>query len=120
MNSDGLLQTLLDAFNHTDPYRLIFPDELHQSQIGDGEHLIGIATSKLTPSQLKLVNNATLACPAFPGVRLPSEGLLTSWQFAQQLGALIKLLPPALLAIPDEPLAKALASVICVEVPQIG
>lgn len=109
---------MLDGFNHTNPYRLIFPDELHQSQKGDGEHLINIATNCLTPSQLKLVNNATLACPPFPGVRLPSEGLLTTWQFAQQQGTLIKVLPPALLAIPEVPLAKALGSVICGEVPK--
>lgn len=93
-----MLQTLLDGFNHTDPYRLIFLDELHQSQKGDGEHLINIARHSPTSSQLKALNNATLACPPFPGVRLPSGGLLTSWQFAQPLGALIKVLPPALLA----------------------
>lgn len=114
-----MLQTLLEGFNHTDPYRLIFPDELHQSQKGDGEHLINIARNSLSKSHLKQVNNATLACPPFPGVQLPSEGLLTSWQSAQQLGALIKVLPPALLAAPDVPLAKALALVICSEVSKL-
>ena len=113
-----LLQNLLDGFNHTNAYRLIFPDELHQGQKGDVEHLLGILKDDkhFSKGQQQAVNSAVMRCPPFPGgLRLPSEGINTLFKHAQQQGALAKVMPAALLALPDHPLARALASVFCGE-----
>ena len=57
-----------------------------------------------------------MRCPPFPGgLRLSSEGINTLFKHAQQQGTLAKVMPPALLALPDHPLARALASVFCCE-----
>ena len=108
-----LLQTLLAGFNHTNPYRLIFPDDLPQAHKGDIQHPLKLTRDSWTDVPLRAVNSAVMRCPAFHGLRLPSEGLLTSWKFGQQQGALMKVLPPNLLALPGDPKAKDLATVMC-------
>ena len=115
-----LLQTLLNGFNNTNPYRLIFPDELHQGLKGDVEHLISIIKTKMTNRHQKAVNDTAMSSTPFAGLRLPSDGIFTSFKFAEQLVALLKDLPPALLTLPALPLAKVLASVMCGEAHACG
>ena len=113
LNPHLLLQTLLHGYNNTNPYRLIFPDELHQGLKGDVDHLIKIIKDQMMDKQQKAVNDVVMSSPPFAGLRLPSEGIFTSFKFAEQQGALLKVLPPALLALPEVPLARRLASVMC-------
>lgn len=107
----AVLQTLLAGFYNTGPFKLIFPDELHQAMKGDQEHLIH-TVEQLPASDQHLVNMAVLASPMFSGLRLPSGGLEYSKAFAQQLAALFKVLPVALLAAEDSALAVSIARVM--------
>ena len=67
---------------------------------------------QLPASDQHLVNMAVLASPMFSGLRLPSGGLEYSKAFAQQLAALFKVLPVALLAAEDSALAVSIARVM--------
>lgn len=82
------------------------------------EHLLGILRDNkhFSKGQQQAVNSAVMRWPPFPGgLRLPSEGINTMFKHAQQQGALAKVMPPALLALPDHPWARVLASVFCGE-----
>lgn len=107
-----MLQHLLEGFNNTDPLALLSPDELHQAQKGETEHLIGVAMQELNKPALKKVNKAIMDCPPFSGLRLPSQGLEKSKSFAQQQAAVFKVMPIALLAAGDTEWARPLARVM--------
>lgn len=55
------------------PYRLIFPDELHQGLKGDVEHLLNIIKSQMTDRQQKTVNDRAMSSPPFVGLHLMSS-----------------------------------------------
>ena len=114
------LQTVLEGFNNTDPYLLVFPDDLHQSMKGDQEHLLDIIGEKFTPIDRGLVNEAILSLPPFPGLRLPSQGLTTTTCYGTQRAAMFKVAPVALLAVQATvaavDLAKRLATTFCGEI----
>ena len=119
--SDNLqrLQTVLEGFNNTDPYLLVFPDDLHQSMQGDQEDLLDIISDQFTPIDRGLENETILSVPPFPGLRLPSQGLTTTTCFGTQRAAMFKVAPVALLAVQAGAaavdLAKRLAATFCGE-----
>ena len=110
------MQTVLEGFNNTDPFRLVFPDDLHQSMKGNQEHLLEVIKAHL-PRDCGLVNAAIMSVPPFPGLRLPSRGLSTVACFGTQLAAMFKVTPVALLAAQSSDaaidLAERLATVMC-------
>ena len=55
------------GFNNTDCHDLVYPDELHQAQKGDQEHLLDLFVDILDPAELKAVNAEVLACRPFSG-----------------------------------------------------
>ncbi|KAK9902778.1 hypothetical protein WJX75_005808 [Coccomyxa subellipsoidea] len=72
----------LVGFNFTDCFELVWPDELHQGQKGDQEHLINLFIDILTPRELKAVNEEILTCRPFSGLRLP---MYLQWQQLRDL-----------------------------------
>ena len=67
------LQTVLEGFNNTDPFKLLFPDGLHQSMTGDQEHLLNITTSHIPRRDRGLVNNAILSVSRSLGCACPAK-----------------------------------------------
>ena len=95
------------CFNNTKPCRLIFHSELHQELKGDAEHLNNIIEAKMPNRLQRAVNDEMTSSP-------PSDGIFKSFTMAELQGILLKVLPPALLALPEVLLAKHLASVMCI------
>ena len=93
------------CFNKLNPYHLISHNELHQELQGDAKHLLNILEAKMTDMVQTAVNDSVVSSPL-------CDGTFTTFKIAEQQAALLRLLPFALLALPEVPLAKHLASAL--------
>ena len=93
------LQTALAGFNSTEPFKLCYPEIMHQTDLGDGLRLITDLTKHLKRQAVREVINPYLSEQSYPGLRLPNGGMGANMVPGFQQAALLKCLPSALLCI---------------------
>ncbi len=89
-------------------HKIVAPhlDELHQELQGDAKHLIIMPEAKMTDMLQRAVYDGVISRPL-------SDSIFTYFEIAEQEGVLLRVLPAALFALLEVPLAKRLASVNC-------
>ena len=91
-------QSPLAGFSAACCYLLVWPDYLYQTLLGTEKHIVNLLIKELHAGNSAAVNAQLTAIPPHPDLRLPKGCLRASKMYYQQVEALFRCLPVALLA----------------------